>query len=87
VAFATSDPAAEVRLTGVLGSPLPKAVRSLGVTLVGGTVSADFAGAEVCRYLRQGTEGTTIAFELTGPDGTTRRGEGTFLLALSGEKK
>jgi len=87
VAFATSDPATEVRLTGVLGSPLPQAVRSLSVTLVGGTVSADFAGAEVCRYLREGTEGTRIAFELTGPNGTTRRGEGTFLLGLSGEQK
>ena len=87
VAFASTDLPVEVRPTGVLGSKLPKPLKSLNVTLVGGTVSADFAGAEVCRYLRDATGGTTLSFELVGADETPRRGEGSFLVSLIGKKK
>jgi hypothetical protein len=87
VAFAATDLPREIRLAGVLGSQLPKPVSSLAVTLVGGTVSADFAGADICRYLRDTSGGTVLAFELIGTDGSVRRAEGNFLISLIGGKK
>ena len=87
VAFAATDLPREIRLAAVLGSQVPKPVNSLAVTLVGGTVSADFAGADICRYLRDTSGGTGLAFELIGTDRSVRRAEGNFLISLIGGKK